>query len=52
MVNVHKPKTKDHNEKVVSIQGWHWISAKVKFHKIKSLRSIRDGIRKNQKSKD
>jgi hypothetical protein len=49
-INLYKSKTKDHNEKGVEIQGWYWSLAGGKLHKIKSSRSIRDVIKRNQKS--
>jgi hypothetical protein len=35
MVNLHKSKTKDHNEKDAEIQGWYWSSVRVKCIKLK-----------------
>jgi hypothetical protein len=52
MVNLHKSKTMHHNEKGSEIQGWHWSLAGIKLYKIKSSRSIRDVIKRNQKSKN
>ena len=51
-VNLYKSKTKDQNKKDAEIQDWYWSLARVKLHKIKSLRSIRDVIKRNQKPKD
>jgi hypothetical protein len=47
MVNLHKSKTNDQNEKGVEIQGWHWSSAWVKVDKIKTLGSIRGAIERH-----
>ena len=52
MVNLHKSKTKDHNEKDIEIQGSYWSLTGAKLHKIKSLKSIRNVIKRNQKSND
>jgi len=52
MVNLHKSKTKNHNEKDTKIWGWYWSSAGAKLQKNKSSRSIRDVIKRNQKPND
>jgi hypothetical protein len=41
------PKWKD-----AEIYSWYWSLTRVKLHKIKSLKSIKDAIKKNQKLKD
>jgi hypothetical protein len=45
MVNLHKSKTKDHNEKWAEIQGWSF--SEIKLLKIGSLESIRVAIETN-----
>jgi hypothetical protein len=52
MVNLHKFKIKDKNEKNVEIRGWNWSSSSAKLHEIKSLKLIRSEIERNHKSND
>jgi hypothetical protein len=49
-VNLYKSKTKDHNDKKFWNSGLVLKLGRGKLHEIKSLRSIRDVIKRNQKS--
>jgi hypothetical protein len=38
--------------KDVKLRGWHLSLSRVKSHEIKSLKSIRDAIKRNEKTND